>query len=83
MIRSENKLKSACASVFAERCIRTTVVYYEFSSTEYKRIKGVVGWLVTVLGRMKEREALFLTWTKEEVHIILLNFRLPSERSCL
>ena len=64
MIRSENNLKSACASVFAERCIRTTVVYYEFSPTEYKRIKGVVGWLVTVLGRMKEREALPLTWTK-------------------
>ena len=63
MILSETKLKK-CMRKCICRTMHTTVVYHEFSPTEYKRIKGVVGWLVIVLGRNKEREALPLTWTK-------------------
>ena len=43
MTRSENKLENACASAFSERSIHTTIVHYEFSPREPKRINGVDG----------------------------------------
>ena len=43
MIRSENKLKNACASAFSERSIHTTIVYYECPPREPKCINELDG----------------------------------------